>query len=318
MIVRRKHLGVLYRTLLNREKTMLVSIHNPFLRVTAQTGGAELQSVLAFDGTEYLWQGDPAYWEGRSPTLFPYVARLTNGTYYLDGNAHQMRIHGFAPYSEFRLTHHTDTEMAFELSDTSQTYAEFPRSFRFRITYRLQKKTLFIGYEVINTDDRILYFGLGGHPGFRVPTAEGKTFDSYRLRFSEPSEPVRIGFSEDCFLNGADTEFNLKDGMVLPLRHNLFNDDAIVLKNIPKEVVLETDDDEHTVTVRYPQMPYLGLWHAPKTDAPYLCIEPWCSLPSKKGEEIVFEEKEDLIRVLPKKQYFNEWSIIFGMPQKNA
>lgn len=293
---------------------MSVSIENPLLKVTAKAKGAELQSVLASDGTEFLWQGDPAYWEGRSPTLFPYVARLTNGTYYLDGNPYHMRIHGFAPYSNFKLAEHTNTEMTFELTDNPQTRPEYPRSFLFRITYRLEEKTLFIKYEVKNTDDRVLYFGIGGHPGFRVPIAEGIPFESYRLRFAEPSEPVRIGFTDDCFRNGKDTAFPLENGTVLSLDHSLFDNDAIVLKNMPREVILETEGDPHSVTVRYPKMPYLGLWHAPKTDAPYLCIEPWCSLPSEKSKIAVFEEQEDLISVLPKNRYVNEWSVSFGMP----
>ena len=293
---------------------MSVSIENPLLKVTAKAKGAELQSVLASDGTEFLWQGDPAYWEGRSPTLFPYVARLTNGTYYLDGNPYHMRIHGFAPYSDFKLAEHTNTEMTFELTDNPQTRPEYPRSFLFRITYRLEEKTLFIRYEVENTDDRVLYFGIGGHPGFRVPIAEEKPFESYRLRFTEPSEPVRIGFTDDCFRSGKDTAFPLENGTVLPLDHSLFDNDAIVLKNMPREVILETEGDPHNVTVRYPKMPYLGLWHAPKTDAPYLCIEPWCSLPSEKSKIAVFEEQEDLISVLPKNRYVNEWSVSIGMP----
>ena len=296
---------------------MNVSIGNTYLKVTAQTKGAELQSVLATDGTEYLWQGDPVYWSGRSPTLFPYVARLTNGTYELDGNVYSMPIHGLAPYTEFRSVALTDREMVFEMTDTPLTRAKYPRSFRFRINYRLQRNTLFVTYEVLNTDNRNLYFGLGGHPGFRVPNVAGKRFEDYRLRFTEPSEPKRIGFTEDCFRDGTEAPFPLESNAILPLTHSLFEEDAIVLKDVPHEVVLETDDDAHNVTVRYPGMQYLGLWHAPKTEAPYVCIEPWCSLPSRKDETTVFEQREDLMHVLPKERYINTWSITFGVPNGN-
>ena len=37
------------------------------------------------------------------------------------------------------------------------------------------------------------------------------------------------------------------------------------------------------ICVTYPNMTYLGIWHMPKTDAPYICIEPWSSLPSRKN-----------------------------------
>jgi galactose mutarotase-like enzyme len=63
----------------------------------------------------------------------------------------------------------------------------------------------------------------------------------------------------------------------------LFDDDAIVLKNAASGVCLCTDRDIKAIRVDYPGFPYLGIWHKPKTDAPYVCIEPWTSLPSRKG-----------------------------------
>ena len=56
-------------------------------------------------------------------------------------------------------------------------------------------------------------------------------------------------------------------------------------------------------------MPYLGLWHMPGTDAPYICIEPWVSLPSEQDKVTVFEEQPDLITLEPGGQYENCWSI---------
>ena len=64
---------------------MLHSIKNQYLTVTVSELGAELQSVLGADGTEYLWQGDPAFWTGRSPILFPFVGRLTDKKYWVQG-----------------------------------------------------------------------------------------------------------------------------------------------------------------------------------------------------------------------------------------
>lgn len=292
---------------------MQIGIHNAFLTVTADTSGAELMSILVADGTEYLWQGDPTYWKDRSLTLFPYVARLTEGRYRLDGNEYEMAIHGLAPYTEFRLAEQTRQSMTFEMTDTAETRKSYPRSFRFTVTYRLEGKTLVIAYGVENTDARALYFGLGGHPGFRVPLAQGKTFGDYRLRFGEVTPAKRIGFDAACFRTGHDEQFPLENGTVLKLGHGLFDDDAIVLRDMARTVTLETDGDPHTVTANFPQMPYLGLWHMPKTDAPYVCIEPWCSLPSSAGEETVFEEREDLIRVEPHGSYLNEWTLTFGM-----
>lgn len=93
------------------------------MRAEAETWEAQLLSVRSSDGTEYPWQGDPAYWSDRAPNLFPYVARLTDGKYYLDGRLYHMEIHGLAPYFDFALKEAGPTQMIFELSSNKKTLA---------------------------------------------------------------------------------------------------------------------------------------------------------------------------------------------------
>lgn len=293
---------------------MLHTIQNPFLTVTVSEDGAQLQSIRGRDGTEYLWQGDPAYWSDRALNLFPYVARLTEGSYRLDGELHRMNIHGIAPYRRFAAKKQGEDALVFALASDEETLAAYPRKFVFRIYYTLRDNALNMTFEVENRDEKVLYFGLGGHPGFNVPLVPGKTFGDYRLRFGEACQPLRVGFTEDCFLNGREESFPLEDDRILPLKHDLFDDDAIVLKNMARQITLETEGDPHAVTVTFPQMGYLGLWHCPKTDAPYVCIEPWCSLPSAKGKIAVFEEQEDLLSLAPGEIYRNHWSILIHTP----
>ena len=284
-------------------------IKNEFLRVEAAEHGAELQSIQVANGGEYLGQGDPAYWPDQAPNLFPYVARLTDESYYLDGELHHMKIHGFAPYQDFTLREKAEERLVLELVYNDETLAAYPRHFAFRVIYELRGNTLVITYEVENRDGRIMYFGLGAHPGFRVPFQSGKCFEDYRLRFDPSCQPVRVGFTEDCFLDGTDTPFSLDKANCLLLAHDLFDQDAIVLKNAGHKVTLEHKEGGHSITIKFPQMDYLGLWHWPKTDALYLCIEPWCSLPSTKGEVAAFEEQADLISLIANRIYRNTWSI---------
>jgi len=56
-------------------------------------------------------------------------------------------------------------------------------------------------------------------------------------------------------------------------------------------------------------MPYLGIWHMPKLEAPYVCLEPWSSLPSRQDVIEDFSKKEDMLRLKPHKTYTNTWSI---------
>lgn len=291
---------------------MIHPIQNGCLRVEVAEHGAELQSIRDADGTEYLWQGDGTYWSDRAPNLFPYVARLTEGKYRLDGREYHMDIHGLAPYMDFTLKDRSETWLALELRSNQATRGAYPREFIFRVIYALAGSALYITYEVENRDERTMYFGLGAHPGFRVPVRAGERFEDYRLRFAPQCRPRRIGFTPDCFLDGTDQPFPLDGDGCLPLRHGLFDQDAIVLKDAGHEVCLERADGERVVTVRFPGMNYLGLWHRPKTDAPYLCIEPWCSLPSTAGKIAVLEEQPDLLRLTPGQLYRNTWQILPG------
>lgn len=288
---------------------MNYSIHNEFLTVSADEFGAQLSSIRDNEGIEYLWQGDEKYWADRALNLFPYVARLYNGEYILDGQTFNMDIHGFAPYMNFKHNKLSDSCMEMSLSDNEETMKQFPRKFCFTIRYALEGKTLKVTFNVENRDEKAMYFGLGGHPGFNVPLIEGTEFNDYRLRFSNKCTPTRFGFTDNSLLNGKDEPFALIDDSILPLSHSMFDNDAIVLRDMAKSVTLECDGDPHSVTVSFPGMDYLGFWHWPQKDAPYVCIEPWCTLPSVKDEITVFERKKDLLKLDIGEKYSNTWTI---------
>lgn len=271
-----------------------ISCGDLFARIEER--GAQLCS-LRYREHEYLWQGDPAYWPDRSPLLFPYVGRFTEGRYTLKGTEHPMTIHGFAAAADFTVTDREDDRIVFELTDNEDTYGIYPYHFALRVGFEAGPAGLKVSYEVENRSDEIMYFGIGGHPGFQVPLEDGLTFDDYFLEFALPCRPWRVGHTPACFLSGHDTEFPLEGGTRLPLRHDLFDEDAIVLKDAADTVTLASEHGSRSVTMRYTGLPYLGIWHAPGTDAPYVCIEPWSSLPSRQDIVEEFTCKSDLIRL---------------------
>lgn len=288
---------------------MLYTIENPHLRAIVSEAGAELQSLQSPDGTEYLWQGDPSYWPDRALNIFPYVARLTEGRYQLDGRMYSLPIHGFAPRARFSLAYRSKTSLTLTLCDNAETYAQYPRHFIFSVRYQLIDALLQITYQVENTDTRDLYFGLGGHPGFRLPLEAGLAFSDYRLLFSSCCQPRRIGFTSNHFLDGTTSPFPLVDNVSLPLTHELFHHDAVVLENTARQVFLGSPKGTKGVTISFPSFPYLGIWHVPYTEAPYVCIEPWSSLPATAGKTSILEAHKDLIHLKPSHIYKNLWSI---------
>lgn len=287
---------------------MLITIQNEYLRLTVDTLGAQMMSLQA-NGTEYLWQGDARYWPDRAPTLFPFIGRLTGNAYRFQGKIYPMGIHGFAAASEFLPLEQKEGKLVLSLGSSAGTREQYPFDFSLEITFQLKENTVDITYLVRNLDTKTMPFGIGGHPGFRVPLEKGEQFEDYRLEFSEACQPDRVGFTPAVFLSGRDEAYPLEEGKYLPLRHGLFDQDAVILKNMAREVTLRSLVSGHSVTVSYPQMPYLGIWHWPNTDAPYVCIEPWSSLPARQDVIEEFTCKSDLIQLPPGKTYENTWTI---------
>lgn len=287
---------------------MNYQLKNNYLTIDVSDLGAELQSIQK-DGKEYLWNGDATYWPDRSPVLFPFVGRFTNGKYYLNGNEYEMDIHGFARKYAYDVVEMSDDYIEFEMTDNAETLELYPYHFALRIAYTLKEKTVEITYKVYNFSEDTMYFGIGGHPGFVLPFDEGLEFTDYYLEFGGKSYPERVGHTPTCFLSGVNEAFKLEDDKVYRLHHDMFDDDAIVLQHVSDEVTLKSDKGSRQVTVSYPNLPFLGLWHAPKTEAPYICIEPWTSLPSRQDVVEEFRYKYDLIRLDAEDMYENTWSI---------
>jgi len=285
------------------------TIQNKMLKVVISPVAAELKSIKDGAGNEYLWQGDPEYWKKQAVNLFPYIGRLTEGCYTHNGKRYEMNRHGFLPESEMSVEAAYEDYVCFLLRESQKTLVAYPFTFELRIKYKLEDNRINITFEVLNTGKECMYFGIGGHPGFRVPLDSGLSFDDYYLEFSEKSEPTLIGLSEACYPNGTDKKYSLKDEKIIPLYHGLFDNDAIMFRDMPRKVTLKSDKGNKAVAVTYPDMQFIAFWHPVKKDAPFVCIEPWTSLPSRDGILEDLATQPDLISLEPGKQYSNTWTI---------
>lgn len=288
---------------------MNYEIKNEFLTVEVSDAGAELRSIRSADGTEYLWQGNPEFWRDRAPNIFPYVARMTEGKYTASGKEYEMKIHGFIKYLTLEAEEKSGDAITFRLDSNEATKAQYPYDFTYRITYRLEGSTLVTTTSVENKGAERMYFAVGGHPGFNVPLEDGLGFEDYYLEFGAPAHPSRVGFTQSCFLTGHDEPYALENGVRLPLKHSLFDDDAVVLKHAARSVRIASDKGSRSVTVTYPDFQYIGFWHKPHTEAPYVCVEPWSALPSRDGIVEEISQQADLTALEGGKSYETTWEI---------
>lgn len=291
---------------------MIHTIENELLKISVDGKGAQLTSVLSKKtGVEYIWQGDPAYWTGHAYNLFPFIGRMYEGVFTYGGKTYPSRLHGLARYYDFALEKRTENELVFLFTDNEETKKEYPFSFAFRVHFILRGNALTTKYVATNRDGRDMLCAFGGHPGINVPFGKGR-FEEYYLDFGKKTDVRRQLLGEsDLFLADKSVPYELADGVKLPLRHDLFDHDAIILENSSGEVTLRCDKESRYMTMKYDEYPFIGFWHACKTDAPYVCLEPWSALPAIDGKIVELESKPHMTKIPPNESASKSFTLEF-------
>ena len=206
-------------------------LKNDVLTVEVNEHGAELQSIRKGE-TEYLWQGDPAYWGRRSPVLFPIVGSVWEARYRVGGKEYALGQHGFARDMDFELVSSSETEVRYRLLSSEATKEKYPYDFCLEIAYRLRGAELDVIWEVSNPSDEDIYFQIGAHPAFFYPDYDPQKSGRGFLTFdrSEGLECIRIK-EKGCVDAETKWPLELQDG-VLKLEKDTFDAiDTIMLQD---------------------------------------------------------------------------------------
>jgi galactose mutarotase-like enzyme len=106
-----------------------VRIASPVLTAEVGARGAELVALATGQGRPLLWYGDPAWWSGRSPLLFPIVGKVRDDRLLVNGRGYEMPQHGFARRMDFTLLQADPASCVFELRANPETLRCYPFSF---------------------------------------------------------------------------------------------------------------------------------------------------------------------------------------------
>lgn len=289
---------------------MIYQLSNEYLTANIDSKGGLLRSLKDKEGTEYIWQRDEKYWNENDINIFPYIARLTDETYLYEGQAYHLPIHGFLWTSELEVVSIEEQSMEILLKSSPETLRQYPFDFQLKITRSLVENCLYTTFEVQNKSEKTMYFGIGGHPAFNVPLEKDSCFEDYYLQFEEETTLSQVNMNENGFVVGKNKSFNLLNAEnQLFLTHQLFDKDAIILESIGSGVQLRSNKGGKGLAFISPDFRYLGIWHMPKTNASYLCLEPWSSLPSRQNVVEEISEQENLIELEPEATYVNTFGI---------
>ena len=265
-----------------------------------ETHGGELVSFQDKEGKEYIWSGDPAYWTGRNPNLFPVVGNLKGGTVTIEGKEYKMGRHGFARNSEFTVAEQGDDYIVFELCESEETLKVYPFKFSFQIVHRLNENGFSTENRVKNTGYKLLPYCVGAHTAFNCPMNEGEKFEDYVLEFEKEEEAPTILLSERGLFNNGDTEPMLS-GTVLLLDYSVYARlDTVVFRGLnSNKVSLKHKVTGHGVQMEFEQFPMIAFWTKGAEHAPYICLEPWHGCAGYENETGNILDKPHVICLQP-------------------
>ncbi|MGQ0585226.1 MAG: aldose 1-epimerase family protein [Reyranella sp.] len=271
--------------------TETVSISTARLSARISATGAELVRLQDGDGRDLLWDGDPAFWTGRSPLLFPIVGEAKGNRITVAGTHYEMGRHGFARTSRFARVASEAARCTWRLEASVETRRQYPFAFRLDVTYRIEGSTLQMVAEVTNQGDGPMPASLGFHPALRWPLPYGKPRAAHEIVF-EHEEPAPIRRPIDGLLSSAQYPTPVRDRR-LALHDGLFEEGALVFDRIASRSLVYGD----AVRVAFPHMPHLGIWTKP--GAGYVCIEPWQGHASPEDFDGELADKPGMVAIMP-------------------
>jgi galactose mutarotase-like enzyme len=258
--------------------------------------GAELQSLRDAQGREYMSSGDPAFWSGHAPLLFPIVGRLNGDEYRLDGSAYPLPQHGFARKSDFSIIAHDPDNATFRLTDSAETRAVYPFAFELEAHYALTGQTLATTITIRNPGDAALPASFGFHPAFAWPLPGNSHRGAHDIDF-ECDEPATLCRITPDGLIGPEDRSTPVIGRSLRLRDALFTENALVWKRLESRRLRYGVAGGTSLDIAFPDTDWLGIWTKP--GAAFVCVEPWSGMADPDGFVGQFRDKPGVFEIAP-------------------
>jgi galactose mutarotase-like enzyme len=273
----------------------IVTIAGAQLSAQINPLGAELARLQDGAQRDVLWDGDPAFWSGRAPLLFPMVGRAKDDRIVVDGRAYPLPQHGFARRMRFSLAQATSEGCVFSLVANEATRAAWPFEFRLDVEYRIAGAALAIVATVTNVDRRDMPCSFGFHPAFRWPLPGAAARENHAIVFDkdEPAPIRRLA----CGLLTREAIASPVEGNRLALSDVLFAHDALVFDRLASRRATYVARGGASVALSFPDMPHLGVWSKP--GAGFVCIEPWQGFASPEDFDGEFADKPGVVRIAP-------------------
>ena len=201
----------------------------------------------------------------------------------------------------------TDTLVTLAYKSSEETLRLYPFEFEFSITYSLEDSKLNVHHTVKNNGNDTMLFSLGAHPAFNCPLNYGEHYSDYFIEFDQEETDVTHELGATGMTTGGTHPilFNTKQ---LNLTPHIFDNDALIFKNLKsRAATLKNVKTKQEIRVQFDDFNYLGIWA--KSNAPFVCIEPWLGITDAENSTGKFEDKEGLLNLEADKTFKAMYSI---------
>jgi galactose mutarotase-like enzyme len=266
---------------------VLMILANEHLTLRIEREAAEMHSLVDHaTGKEILWNGDPAYWSGRNPILFPIVGSTFDKLIHLFGETTTMGNHGFARHRVFKIVDQHETSLTLALESDESTLAQYPFAFTLSVTTSLKGRSVHLDYVITNRDEKPMPFSFGLHPAFALSDPNGGIIEFPKAEHHPliPQPNTRITM-DDVF----------------------FDEHKTFLITQPQSPYVDLIQPDYRVRVSCEGYPWLAFWK--KANAKFLCIEPWHGHTDYEETTTDFYAREGTIVLQPGESFKTNYSI---------
>ena len=288
----------------------MVELSNQYLTVNLHPKGAEIISIVGNqDHINYMWKRDACQWANSAPILFPIVGAIKNDTCRIDGKEYHMTQHGFARHNEFEIKNQSQTEVTFTLVSNDEIIKQYPFLFELNVTYKLVENTLTCFINVKNKDHQTIYFQVGGHPAFACPFMENESSNDYYVEFAEyETRNQKVIDVAKRGMSHVQLPFFDHEKRFF-VRQQLFNNDAIVIKDFKSEnISIKSLNHQKSIVFHMQGFDHVGLWTAKQVGG-LLAIEPWIGHADYVDFDGEFKEKESCVALDTDKEFNVQFAV---------
>jgi len=268
----------------------MISISNNYLNVIVDELGASINSVInSKTKKEYIYTPIEGSWPFKDVVIFPLIGE---GKFKLNNKIYNFKNrHGIVRDKVFNVKKITKGSVSLYLNSSLDLslYNEFPYKYEFIITYKLIKNKLLIKTQIINLDNKTIYFSYASHTGLLTDNTSILNFSS----------------SYDMFLLNNEGKINLRPTKnllkkTIKLNKDLFRKyDTLIFNSLNKKTSITLTNIDSTISLNF-SSPTFALW-SNKNKGDFICIEPWRGISNYKNESIELSKRK-YINKLDKKE----------------